>query len=294
MAQGPRRRRGRETLVQLGNFETVTTDVARYDWRDPYHAMLTLGWRAFLAAVIGYYLLVNALFGAIYALLPGGIANLPRGAVGDAFFFSVETFATVGYGVMAPQSLAGHLVATAEIFTGLLSTAVITGLVFVRFSRPRQSLVFTRQAVIAPYDGVPTLMVRIGNRRAGLIVNVESRFTLVLRHTTEEGYVHWRAIDLPLLRPRGHALTLVLTLMHRIDAASPLHGMDAARLEELEAQLVASFTGTDQTIAAAVHAMQAYDPKDMLWGHRFADMVSVDADGHTRVMLARLHDVVAV
>ncbi len=292
MVQNHRKRRRREFRVQLGSRETVTTDAARYDWRDPYHAMLALGWRGFLGAVLGYYVAVNAVFGALYLLQPGGVANVPPGAFGQAFFFSVETFATVGYGVMAPQTVYAHLVATAEIFTGLLSSAVITGLLFVRLSRPRPGLFFSRNLTIAPYDGVPMLTARVGNRHSGLVMNVEAGMTLILRHTTLEGLVQWRAHHLPLLRARTHAISLAWTLMHRIDEGSPLHGLTAERLTELEAQLVVALTGTDQTLAAAVHVMQAYEPDELLWGHRFADMVLVDAAGNTRIELARLHDVV--
>ena len=284
----------RETLVQVGTGEVIITDAVRYTWRDPYHAMLSLGWRGFLGVILGYYVVVNVAFGALYALNPSSIANLPAGGVGSAFFFSVETFATVGYGVMAPQTPYGHIVANVEIFVGLLSTAVITGLLFVRFSRPRPSVMFSRHLTISPYDGLPTLMARIGNRRAGAVLQVEARLVLIGKYRTQEGYEHWRAVDLALTRPRGHMLTLSWMVMHRIDDTSPLHGVTVEQLVEMDAQLIVSFTGTDQTLAAPVHAMRAYDPPDLLWGHRFGDMLRVDAGGRTHIELARFDDVVAV
>ena len=294
MARSARRGGRRETLVQLGTDELIATDAQPYPWRDPYHAMLTLGWRAFLAVIAGYYLLVNAAFGALYAAQPGSVANLPAGSLGSAFFFSVETFATVGYGVMAPQSTYGHIVATVEIFVGLLSTAVITGLLFVRFSRPRPSVFFSRNLVVSPMDGVPTLTARIGNRRSGLIMHGEIRLVLIAWHRTHEGYEQWRTTELALTRPRPQMLALSLNVMHRIDEASPLHGVIAEALAAMDAQLLLSFTGTDQTLSAPVHAMHAYDPPDVLFGYRFADMLSVDATGRTRIELARLNDVVPV
>ncbi len=163
-----RRRRMREVAAQFGGTEMVTTDAPRYDWRDPYHALLAMGWGPFLLGVLTYYLALNAMFGTLYALRPGSVANLSPGRWDNAFFFSsVETFGTVGYGVMTPQTLYGHLVATLEIFLGLLSTAVLTGLVFARFARPRADMEFSRQITIAPHDGVPTLSVRLGSRRTG-------------------------------------------------------------------------------------------------------------------------------
>jgi len=241
--------------------------------------------------VLGYYLALNAAFGTLYALRPSSIANLPPGRWDDAFFFSVETFGTVGYGVMAPQTSYGHLVATAEIFLGLLSTAVLTGLIFVRFARPRAHMEFSRQATIAPLDGMPTLSLRLGNRRTGTIFHANASLTLIGRHKTLEGHVMWRVQDLPLVRSRIQALSLSWTLRHVIDAASPLHGLSAEQLAEMDAQLMVSITGTDATLAAPVHALRAYEPADLLWGFRFADVITVDGRGRTRVELARLHDV---
>jgi inward rectifier potassium channel len=195
---------------------------------------------------------------------------------------------------MAPQTTYGHLVATVEILVGLLSSAVITGLLFVRFSRPRPSIMFSRNVTICPIDGVPTLTGRIGNRRSGLVMHGEARLVLIAWHRTSEGYEQWRALELPLTRPRPQMLALSLNVTHRIDEASPLYGVTAERLAAMDAQLLLSFTGTDQTLAAPVHAMRAYDPADVLWGFRFADMVSVDAAGRTRIELARLNDVVPV
>jgi len=244
--------------------------------------------------IVGYYLLVNLLFGALYALNPSSVANLPRGSLADGFFFSVETFATVGYGMMVPQTLYGHVVATVEIFIGLLSTALLTGLIFVRFSRPRPSVIFARYMTIAPYDGVPTLTARIGNRRASQINQVEARLTLIGLYRTQEGYEHWRSRDLELVRPRSQMLTLSWTVMHRIDERSPLFGLTTEDLERMEAQLILTFTGTDQTLVAPVHAMRAYDPPDLLWGHRFGDVVRMDDGGRMHIELARFDDVVAV
>jgi inward rectifier potassium channel len=282
----------RDTLVRLGTAEVVATDARRYSWRDPYHALLTLGWRSFLGVVVGYYLAVNFLFGALYTLQPGSVSNLPSRAFGSAFFFSAETFATVSYGVVVPQTLYGHILATIEIFLGLMSTAVVTGLLFVRFSRPRASVFFSRNLTISPVDGVPTLTGRIGNRRSGLIMHVEARLVLIASHRTQEGYEHWRTRDLTLVRPTAQRLALTWNVMHRIDETSPLHGVSAERLAELDAQILLSFTGTDQTLAAPVHAVQAYDPPDVLFGYRFGDMMSVDTAGRTRIELARLDDVI--
>jgi inward rectifier potassium channel len=289
-----RRRRLRYVAAQFGGTEVVATDAPRYDWRDPYHALLAMSWPQFLLGVLGYYLALNAMFGTLYALRPDSVVNLPPGRWDDAFFFSVETFGSVGYGVMAPQTPYGHLVATVEIFLGLLSTAVLTGLIFVRFARPRASMEFSRQVTIAPHEGVPTLALQLGNRRTGTIFHAEAWLTLIQRHQTLEGREVWRVQDLPLLRNRVQALSLAWTLRHVIDADSPLYGLTAEQLVKMDAELVISITGTDATLAAPVHAVHAYEPADLLWGFRFADVMTLDARGRTRIELARLHDVFPV
>ena len=196
-------------------------------------------WRGFLATVLGYYFAVNVVFGVLFPLQPGRVTELPTGSAVAAFFFSIETFATVGYGVLAPQTLYAHGVATLEIFAGLLSTGMITGLLIVRFARPRSALVFSRPMRVAPYDGVPVLM-------------------------------------------------------HPLDESSPLHGMTPERLAELNASFVVSVAGADATLAVPVTAMQDCEPAALLWGYRFADTMGQDAGGRTRILLARLRDVVAV
>jgi inward rectifier potassium channel len=155
-------------------------------------------------------------------------------------------------------------------------------------------LEFSRQITVAPHDGVPTLSLRVANRRTGTLHDAAVNLALIRRHHTLEGDVVWRADDLALLRSRVQALSLVFTLRHAIDAASPLHGLSTEQLLAMDAQLVVAITGTDATLAARVHAVRAYEPTDLLWGFRFADVMTVDAGGRTRIELARLHEVVRV
>jgi inward rectifier potassium channel len=284
-----RRQRG-ERLVRLGTEEVISTDAAAFSWGDPYHLMLSIGWRGFLGVVVGYYVLVNLAFGALYALHPASVLNLRPGSLADAFFFSVETFATVGYGVMAPQTFYGHAVATVEVFFSLLSSAVITGLLFVRLSRPRPSILFGRVVTVCDIDGVPTLTARVANSRtSGVVMQPQVRLMLIAAHRTLEGHEQYRGHELVLVRPSLQVLVLSWNLHHRIDEASPLYGLTTERLEAMDAQIVLSFTGTDQTLVAPVHAMHAYNPADIAWGHRFADMLTVEG-GRTRIELARMND----
>src|SRR5690242_9160024 len=151
--------------VQAGRFEFVKLNAARFDWRDAYHLILTLSWAQFAGVVLGVYVLINLLFASFYALGGRCVAELPPGSFVDAFFFSVETLATVGYGHMYPDSFYGHCVTTLEIMVGMFGMAVITGVIFVRFSRPTARLLFSNRAVIGPFNGTPTLMLRVANLR---------------------------------------------------------------------------------------------------------------------------------
>ena len=153
-------KRGKTVSVRAGRLEFVKLNVSKFELRDTYHLILTLSWPRFAAVVLAGYLLINVFFAILYLLGGRCIAELPPGSFPEAFFFSVETFATVGYGHMYPDTVYGHCVATVEIMVGLFGMAVITGLIFVRFSRPTARILFSKCAVIAPFDRVPTLMLR--------------------------------------------------------------------------------------------------------------------------------------
>ena len=285
------RRRIRPVSVRVGSIELITAGLDRYDWTDPYYTALDLPWRWFFAAVLAYEFLANAMFASLYLLRPGAIANLPPGSWSQAFFFSVETFATVGYGVMAPVSTYGHVLATMEIFCGLTSTAVITGLLFVRLSRPRSRLVFARNLVVGPIDGKTTLSVRFVNQRTSLIYDADVRFMLGMRETTTEGHVFWRTYELPLLQEPTRLVSLFFIASHEIDVHSPLLGMTAPDLEAAGAQFLISVSGTDATLAAPIHAMQGYRPADVLFGYSFCDILSLDANNRPHIDLRRVHEV---
>ena len=286
-----RRRRIREVAAQFGGTESVATDAPRYDWRDPYHALLAMGWGPFLLGVLGYYLALNAVFGTLYALRPGSVANLPPGRWDDAFFFSVETFGTVGYGAMAPQTAYGHLVATVR---NIPRTAVHGG--------PHRSDLRALRPTTRQHGIQPAYHDRTARRRTDAVASARQspyRHDLPCRRVPDAGSPISNAgrphdvacDDLPLMRSRVQALSLVWTLRHVIDDASPLHGLSIEQLAEMDAQLLVSITGTDATLAAPVHAMHAYEPSDLLWGFRFDDVMTVDGRGRTRIELARLHDV---
>ena len=260
-------------------YEIGKRGAVRFDWRDPYHIAVGLSWPRFLVLMIGLDLALNAGFAALYWAVPGCLANARPGSFADAFFFSLETLATVGYGVMAPVTLWGHAVASAEILAGMMFTALATGLTFVRFSRPRAKILYADRAVVSRHDGALTLMLRIANGRDSLLVDGAARLYALIAERTREGQYFRRIHELPLLRPRIPIFGLTWTLMHVLDAASPLAGMDPEALRRREVRLFLAVTAREPTLAAEVHDIHDYGAEDVAFGMRYAEAVTVDALG---------------
>jgi inward rectifier potassium channel len=198
-----RPRRNHPRRVDLGSGREVLTEgISREVLQDLFHYFMTVRWAPLFAVIAAFFLIFDLLFGCLYHLAPGCIANLnPPGFLGD-FFFSVETLATVGYGDMHPQTLYGHAVAMIEIFVGLMMLALITGLMFARFSRPRARFLFAKKAVVRPIDGKLTLMFRAANARQNVVQEASARLRLLRDEVTEEGYRFRRITDLALVRSR--------------------------------------------------------------------------------------------
>ena len=261
------------------------------NWRDLYHLVLSLTWPRFFAALVFAFVLVNLAFGTFYWLLPDSIANARPGEFLDRFFFSVETLATVGYGVMSPVTVAGHVVACIEILTGMVGIALTAGLVFARFSRPTARVLFSHRAVVRDFNGQRVLMLRMANERLNRIVEATARLTLVRTELTVEGETIVGLHDLRLTRERNPVFALTWTLVHPIDESSPLHGRDAAQLAADQSRLVVSVTGHDETMAASVFTGREYSAEDLVFGGRFADILHTKSDGERVVDMTRFHDV---
>ena len=276
--------RGREpgekvARVRLGSYEFRKRGVSRFDLRDPYHLAVTLTWPQFLAALFVLYLSVNIVFATLFWLVPGSVANARLGSFADAFFFSIETLATVGYGEMYPATGYGRLVAGSEIVCGLAFTAILTGLTFVRFSRPRAKFIFAANPVVAMHKGKPTLMVRIGNGRATGLADARAQLNVLLNETAEDGNVLHRVQELRLERAHIPIFPLFWTLMHVLDERSPLHGYDAARAIKASAQVFVLLEAHDPTVATTVHEIRNYAAQDIRFGMRYQDAVTTAADG---------------
>jgi inward rectifier potassium channel len=274
--------------VRLGSYEFRKKGISRFDLRDPYHLAVALTWPQFLAALLTLYLSVNFVFAALYWAVPGSVANVRPHSLADTFFFSIETLATVGYGEMYPATLYGRVVAATEIVCGLAFTAILTGLTFVRFSRPRAKLIFAAKPVVAMHNGKPTLMVRIGNGRAAVLTDGAAKLNIFFYDTTAEGKPFRRAQELRLERAHIPVFTIFWTLMHVLDERSPLHGYDAARAIGADARVFVTLEARDPTLATVVHDIRYYAPEDIRFGMRYADAVSTARDGTPVADLTRI------
>lgn len=247
-------------------------------WREPYVLALSLSWPLFLGLLALVYLVINLLFATLYQFDPTGLAGTAAGGGSfvEAFFFSVQTLGSIGYGALHPLSLYVNLLVVAESFSGLLFIALSTGLVFARFSRSSARIRFSRLAVVHLYNGVPTLSFRLANERGNNILEARVRAYLSLDEISDEGHRMRRLLPLSLERDQGIAFLLVWTAQHRIDASSPLRGLTPEELGRLNAELVVSFSGVDETIERPVHSRCSWPMGRIGFGLCFLDMVEVE------------------
>lgn len=259
--------------------------------RDPYHLLLTIPWAGFLALICVGYVLANALFALAYILGGNGIENARPGNFLDAFFFSVQTMASIGYGAMYPRSTFANFLVTIESLVGLFGVTMATGLMFARFSRPTARVVFSRVAIIAPYEGVPTLMFRTANQRRNLILEAALRVSLARDEITTEGDFMRRIYDLKLIRSQNPSFSLSWTAMHPIDDRSPLYGVTPEALDEDEATIIITLTGLDETVGQNIYAHHTFAANDILWNMRFVDILAWTPNGDRYIDYSHFHDV---
>jgi inward rectifier potassium channel len=274
--------------VRLGSYEFRKKGISRFDLRDPYHLAVALTWPQFFAALLALYLSVNFVFAALYWAVPGSVTNVRPHSFADNLFFSIETLATVGYGEMYPTTMYGRVVAATEIVCGLAFTAILTGLTFVRFSRPRAKLIFAANPVVTMHNGKPTLMVRIGNGRAAVLADARAQLNVLLSETTAEGKLFHRAQELRLERAHLPIFPLFWTLMHVLDEHSPMHGYDAARAIEADAQVFVTVEARDPTLTTTVHDIRNYAAEDIRFGLRYTDALTTAEDGTPVLDLTRI------
>jgi inward rectifier potassium channel len=260
-------------------------------FEDVYHKVLATPWWRFFAYVTAGWIGTNLVFAALYAAVPGCIANAVD--FEDAFYFSVQTLATIGYGGMAPATRYGHLIVVIEALIGTLGVALVAGVAFSKFARPTARVLFSDKVVVTVRDGVPHLVFRLANWRGNMVVEGQLRVFLLRMEKTREGDIIRNPYELTLVRDRTALFALTWIPMHRIDERSPFFGGDAAlaRLREQKAEIYLAFTGLDETIGQPIHARHMYRLEDIVWNARHADVLTIEPDGTRTIDYASFHDV---
>ena len=280
-----------ETPQSTGtSYQIKVIGARRTPLRDLYHRFLRISWPAALAGIVISYLGINGLFAVAYYFV-GGVTNMPEASLLWAFFFSVQTMGTIGYGAMYPASELANVLVVLESVVGMLLTALFTGLVFAKFSQPVGRIVFSRYAVITQHEGKPTLMLRVGNERGNRVVEAQVKIDASITTTTKEGNTFYRTLELDLVRSRMGALSRAWNVMHLLEAPSPLAELDAERAEKMELELLVTVTGLDDTTGQMLHGQRVYEASALKFGMRLADGLSIGADGSFILDTRRFHDI---
>jgi len=259
--------------------------------RDLYHQLLSAPWWLDLVGVGVVFLLINLVFAFGYRAVGGVVGARPE-SLADHFFFSIQTMGTIGYGVMNPSTAAAEALVTSEVIVGLSLVALSSGILFAKFSVPIARMQFAEFATISPFDGVPTLMFRLGNERATQVLEATVRVVLLRRERTLEGVTYYRMRDLKLERDRSPALARSWIVLHRIEESSPLHGATPASLEQDETELILTVVGIDEASGQGLSARHTYSDAQVRWGARHADMLSERPDGGLRLDMREFHRLV--
>jgi inward rectifier potassium channel len=262
---------------------------------DLYHYVLNSSWLKFIGLVSLVYVGVNLFFSTFYFFAPSSIANLHEGSFIEAFSFSVQTMATIGYGAMAPVTPMGHLLVMVEAIVGMFATAIVTGITFAKFARPTSRVLFCDKAVICPRDGVPHLMFRMANWRHNQISDALVRVVMLISEKTREGETMRRQVEIPLVQSRSSFFILTFNVMHKIDEQSPFDGPNALEiLQEKGAQFFISLNGYDETLAQNIKARHVYELANIVQDHRFQDVMTVHSDGTREIDYNRFHELVPI
>ncbi len=283
-----RAKRPRAQIRDIAGRRIIAEGLERNVWSDLYFNAMTISWPRFVGTLAAAFVALNVIFAVIYDLGEAPIANAREGSLADLFFFSVETTSTVGYGDMHPQTIYGHVVATAENFTGLLLLAVMTGLVFARFSRPRARIIFAKYPVVTRHNGAATLIFRMANARSNFITEATAKLWVLRPTLTEEGKRLIGFEQMRLLKSENPTFALSWTLFHPIDEQSPLLGKDQDALAASQMNFVVSVAGFDEASGQIVRARGVFAAQDVRFGHEYVDFVWVDDGGLRHIDYAQI------
>ncbi len=265
--------------------------IRRISRNDLYINSLSSSWLRLICAIILFYVTINAIFAALYLIEDGGIENAKAGSFQDAFFFSVQTLATIGYGKMAPVTTFTNILVTVEALMGLSGLAVATGVIFSKISRPSTRILFGNYALISPYKNTDCFIFRLGNLRTSQIADPLIKAVFICDELSQEGSIRRAFYDLNLMRNNVPLLMPSWTLRHKIDADSPLFGMKKEDLESKNIEIIVSLAGFDETLSQTVHTHHSYVASEIKFGGCFVDIMSWDKFGHANIDYKRFHDI---
>lgn len=276
-----RRYHGPEDAIRIG--------MPHRPLQDLYFELMRGSWRWLVSMFVCVYLVANLVFATLYWADPTGAAVDGRLTFANAFYFSVQTISTIGYGTLSPATHYADVLVTIESIVGMLGVAVGTGIIFTKFSRTRAGVMFSDKLVVNVRNGQPCLMLRVANARGNEVLEASMRVGVLLPETTLEGDTMRRVLDLQLVRNNSPVFSLSWQVMHVIDADSPLHGWSLERLTEVRAIFIVTLTGIDNTFSESVHARRIYNDLELEVGSRFVDVVDF-RDDKLVIDLRAFHD----
>lgn len=270
-------------LNQNGTFNVQRTGLSLLSSLNLYHTVISMSWIQFLGLTLLLYFLSNLVFGGFYAAF-GATALIDSSKIPTeslllrGFFFSVQTFATIGYGTIHPVGLVPNLLVTIESYYSMIITALITGIVFARFARPTAKVLFSEVAVIAPYRGIEGFMFRMVNGRSSQLIEVKVQ-VLFSRFVEQHGKVTRRFDYLELERNQVAFFPLALTVVHPINDLSPMFGLTAEDLKKTDAEILILLSATDETFASIVHTRSSYKATEINFGSKFTSIYNPLEEG---------------
>lgn len=281
-------------LNKDGSFNTRRVGMGFFSSLSPFYALITMSWWMFFTVLTGTFLLINFIFAFLYVLCGAdafymSVPNPIEDHFWRAFFFSVETLSTIGYGHIAPNNIATHIVSSIEAFLGLVFAALITGVVFTRFSKPASNILWSKNALIAPFQGGQALMFRITNGYRNEIIDLEamvsfSRFEMVGGKRMRKFYT------LPLERAKVPFFSLAWTLVHPISKDSPLWGSTQSDLDSSQAEFLIVIRGLDDVLFQTIHARGSYKCEEVIWNAKFKNMYVQDTRGGAAIDVRKLNE----
>jgi len=257
-----------------------------------YDQLINMSWVRFMAFSLLAFFIFNCIFALAYMglgvdQLRGTQAGNPLENFWQALFFSTQTFTTVGYGAIAPMSKTVSLVAALEAMIGLMFFALVTGLLYGRFSRPKSKMRFSKNVLISPYKDHNALMFRVANIRNNVLINLEAQVLLTLLED-QQGHFKRTYYRLTLERESIQWFPLNWTIVHPIDEKSPLWGLSSQDLAKGHAELLILLKGFDDNYSQVVHTKYSYLFQNIKWGARFKPAYHIGDEGDIIMNLDKL------